>query len=388
MTFLARFNAVGKLLGILALVAAIAGGGIWYMTSQMKQIDAGYSRFLHALNKSNAIRDRLDAEIDKGSKELTAMTATTVRTTWTVMGIILAITLAGAFVSAHLAARRRKAEMNKLADGFEAAVGDIVRSVSSSATELEAAAASLTQTADNTQQLAATVAGASEEASTNVQSVASATDELSASVGEIGRQVQDSSNIAVEAVRQAERTDARITELSHAAQRIGDVVKLITAIAEQTNLLALNATIEAARAGEAGRGFAVVASEVKALAAQTAKATDDIGTQITSMQAATHDSVEAIKEIGGTIGRISHIAAAIAAAVEQQGTATVEIARNVQQAAQGTAQVAGTIADVNKGASETGSASSQVLSAARALSGQGSKLKLELDSFLATVRAA
>jgi methyl-accepting chemotaxis protein len=285
-------------------------------------------------------------------------------------------------------AAQRKADMHKLADSFEAAVGGIVQSVSSSATELEAAATTLTSTADTTQRLSTVVASASEEASSNVQSVASATDELSASVSEIGRQVHESSRIAGEAVKQADTTDTRIGELSRAAGRIGDVVKLITAIAEQTNLLALNATIEAARAGEAGRGFAVVASEVKALAAQTAKATGDIATQIASMQTATHDSVASIKEIGGTIGQMANIAATIAAAVEEQGAATQEIARNVQEAAKGTSQVAANISDVNKGAGETGSASAQVLSSAQELSTQGNKLKMELDKFLATVRAA
>ena len=205
---------------------------------------------------------------------------------------------------------------------------------------------------------------------------------------EISRQVQESSRIASEAVAQAGKTDARIAELSGAASRIGDVVKLITAIAEQTNLLALNATIEAARAGEAGKGFAVVAQEVKALAAQTAKATDEIGSQIGSMQAATGESVAAIKEIGGTIARIAEIASTIAAAVEEQGAATQEISRNVQQAAQGTAEVASNITDVNRGASETGSASEQVLSSARSLSGESQHLKAEVEKFLATVRAA
>ena len=189
-------------------------------------------------------------------------------------------------------------------------------------------------------------------------------------------------------MKQAERTDARISELSQAAGRIGDVVKLITAIAEQTNLLALNATIEAARAGEAGRGFAVVASEVKSLAMQTAKATEEIGTHIAGMQKATSDSVAAIKEISATIGHISEIAGTIAAAVEEQGAATQEISRNVEEAAKGTAHVAENIVSVNRGANETGSASSQVLSAATALSGEGNKLKLEVDKFLATVRAA
>ncbi len=289
---------------------------------------------------------------------------------------------------ANAVAAERKAEMHRLADTFEGAVGAIVESISTSATQLETAASTLTHTADTTQQLSAVVASASEQASANVKSVAASTDEMASSVNEIGRQVQESSTIAHEAVSQAQKTDARIGELSHAASRIGDVVKLITAIAEQTNLLALNAPIEAARAGEAGRGFAVVAQEVKALAAQTAKATDEIGGQIAAMQNATRDSVTAIKEIGATIDRVAGIASTIAAAVEEQGAATQEIARNVQQTAQGTSQVAANIADVNRGASETGSASAQVLTSARSLAGEGAKLKREVDRFLATVRAA
>jgi methyl-accepting chemotaxis protein len=286
------------------------------------------------------------------------------------------------------AAAQRKQEMRKLADEFQAAVGSIVGAVSGASGELETAARTLTKTADTTQQLAGMVTSASEEASANVQSVASAAEEMSGSVNEIGRQVQESSRIAAEAVSQAQKTDARITELSSAASRIGDVVKMITAIAEQTNLLALNATIEAARAGEAGRGFAVVASEVKALASQTAKATDEIGTQIAAMQTATQDSVGAIKEIGGTIGRIAEIAATIAAAVEEQGAATQEISRNVHQAAQGTAQVATNITDVNRGANETGAASAQVLGSAQALSRESGHLKAEVEKFVASVRAA
>ncbi|HEX4556632.1 MAG TPA: HAMP domain-containing methyl-accepting chemotaxis protein [Xanthobacteraceae bacterium] len=285
-------------------------------------------------------------------------------------------------------AARRRANTQSLADKFETAVGAIVETVSSAATELEASAGTLTKSAETTQQLTTIVAEASEEASTNVQSVASATEQMSGSISEISRQVQESSRIAGDAVKQAEKTDARINALSEAAGRIGDVVKLITAIAEQTNLLALNATIEAARAGEAGKGFAVVAQEVKALASQTAKATDEIGTQIKGMQSATQESVSAIKEIGGTIGRISEIAATIAAAVEEQGAATKEIARNVQQAAQGTTQVATNITDVNRGAAETGAASSQVLTSARSLSSESNRLKLEMTKFLETVRAA
>ncbi|MDQ2083503.1 methyl-accepting chemotaxis protein [Xanthobacteraceae bacterium Astr-EGSB] len=286
------------------------------------------------------------------------------------------------------AAAERRAAMLDLAGKFEATVGAIIGAVSSAATELEAAATTLSRTAQSTQSLSSAAAAASEEATSNVHSVASASEEMSSSVDEISRQVLESSRIAGEAVNQAGATDARIGELSIAAGRIGDVVKLITAIAEQTNLLALNATIEAARAGEAGKGFAVVASEVKALAAQTAKATGEIGAQIAGMQTATGASVTAIKEIGGTIGRISQIAGSIAAAVEEQGAATAEIARNIGEAARGTAQVATHITDVNHGAGETGAASAQVLSAASSLSKESNRLKKEVDGFLATVRAA
>jgi methyl-accepting chemotaxis protein len=285
-------------------------------------------------------------------------------------------------------AEQRKVEMCKLADGFETAVGEIVDAVSSASTELECSASSLTATAGRGQELSTVVAAASEEASANVQSVASATEELSSSVNEIGRQVQASARMATEAVDQARKTNDRVGELSKAASRIGDVVELINTIAGQTNLLALNATIEAARAGEAGRGFAVVASEVKALAEQTAKATGEIGQQISGIQAATQDSVTAIREISGTIERLSEIASTIAAAVEEQGAATHEISRNVQQAAQGTEQVSSNITDVQRGAAETGSASSQVLSAAKSLSSDSNRLKLEVGRFLDSVRAA
>ena len=266
-----------------------------------------------------------------------------------------------------------KIERGRRVDGitrdFEAMIGEIVETVSSASTELEASASTLTATAERAQELATTVAAASEEASTNVQSVASATEEMASSVTEISRQVQESARMAGDAVDQASRTNDRVGELSKAAARIGDVVELINNIAGQTNLLALNATIEAARAGEAGRGFAVVASEVKALAEQTAKATGEIGQQITGIQAATQDSVSAIQEISGTIGKLSEISSAIAAAVEEQGAATQEISRNVQQAAQGTQMVSANITDVQRGASETETASSHVLSAAQSLSG-------------------
>jgi methyl-accepting chemotaxis protein len=285
-----------------------------------------------------------------------------------------------------------KIERARRVDGitreFESMIGEIVNTVSSASTQLEASAGTLTATAVRAQELTTMVAAASEEASTNVQSVASATEEMASSVNEISRQVQDSARMAGEAVGEARKTNDRVSELSKAAARIGDVVELINNIAGQTNLLALNATIEAARAGEAGRGFAVVASEVKALAEQTAKATGEIGQQINGIQSATQDSVNAIKEISGTIEKLSEISSAIAAAVEQQGAATQEISRNVQQAAQGTQQVSSNITDVQRGAGETGLASSQVLSAAQSLSGDSNRLKLEVGKFLSSVRAA
>jgi methyl-accepting chemotaxis protein len=288
----------------------------------------------------------------------------------------------------QMAADARRAELQRFADDFETAVGTIVTNVSTSATQLEGAAGMLSRTAEMTQELSGHVAFASEETSNNVQSVATASGQLSMSVEEIGRQVRESSQFAAGAVTQAEETDARIARLLRAAQKIGDVVRMITAIAEQTNLLALNATIEAARAGEAGRGFAVVASEVKSLANQTAKATEEISSHIAGMQEATQESVAAIKEIGATIGQISRIASSIAAAVDQQGHATQEIAHNVQSVAHGTQQVASTITEVNRGATETGSASSEVLASARALSQESSHLRQELDRFMANVRAA
>jgi methyl-accepting chemotaxis protein len=283
---------------------------------------------------------------------------------------------------------QRGQRVDKITRDFEAMIGEIVEIVSSASTKLEASAGTLTMTAERSEQLTSVVAAASEEASSNVQSVASATEEMASSIHEISRQVQDSARIASDAVVQAQKTNDRVGELAKAAARIGDVVELINTIAGQTNLLALNATIEAARAGEAGRGFAVVAQEVKALAEQTAKATGEISQQISGIQAATQESVGAIKEIGDTIGRMSEIASTVASAVEEQGTATQEISRNVQQAAHGTQQVSANIVDVQRGASETGSASSQVLAAAKSLSGESSRLRLEVGNFLSSVRAA
>lgn len=291
-------------------------------------------------------------------------------------------------LSEERAATQRKHDMNRLASEFQAAVGGIVETVSNASAQLEQAANALTQTAEQTQKRSGIVAAASEQTSANVQGVAAASEQLAATVSEISRQVETSSVIADEAVKQAGATNARVTELSQSADRIGDVIGLINTIAGQTNLLALNATIEAARAGDAGKGFAVVAQEVKALASQTAKATSEIETQIASMQAATRDAVAAIGEITGTINKMSEIAGTISAAVEQQGATTQEISRNVMEAAKGTAEVASSITDLSRGASETGVASSEVLSSAKSLSSEGRSLKAEVEKFLAMVRAA
>jgi methyl-accepting chemotaxis protein len=288
--------------------------------------------------------------------------------------------------AARAEAMRRDA-MVRVADGFQASVGRIIETVSTTASEIELAATGLTRTAESTQSLSAAVAAASEQSSANVQSVAAASEEMASSVAEISRQVRESHKVAETAVRQVEVTTERIGALSQAAGRIGEVVRLIAAVAQQTNLLALNATIEAARAGEAGRGFSVVASEVKALATQTAQATEEISSQIAAMQSATGLSVDAIRDIAATIGEIQQISSAIANAVEDQGAATREISRNVQQAAQGAGEVAVSIADVNRGACDTGGAAEQTLGAARALMDESRHLNDEVERFLASVRA-
>jgi len=271
---------------------------------------------------------------------------------------------------------------------FDRVIGDALQTVSSASEELQATAQSMTATAEETQRQATAVSAASEQATTNVQTVAAASEELASSISEIGRQVVKSVNIATQAVNEAERTNMQIKGLAAAAQKIGDVVKLISDIAGQTNLLALNATIEAARAGDAGKGFAVVASEVKSLATQTAKATEEITAKISEIQAATESSVTAIGSIGETIVRINEIATTIASAVEQQGAATAEIASNAQQVSQGTREVSSNIVNVTQAASETGSASAQVLSSATALAKQSETLRSEIDGFLTNIRAA
>jgi methyl-accepting chemotaxis protein len=283
---------------------------------------------------------------------------------------------------------QRRTDMNDVAGRFERTVASVAHTVSSSSTELEAAAEALGAMAEATRDMSSKVLAASTHAADNVQSVSIATEQLIASVDEISRQVQESKRIAREAVTQAEQTDSRIAELTRAAGRIGDVVKLITEIADQTNLLALNATIEAARAGTAGKGFAVVAQEVKALAAQTSRATSEISVQIMGVQAATQDSVAIIKEIGGTITRIAEIAAAITAAVDLQTQTTREIADNVRAATGSAAHVATDLSEVNHSASGITSASAQILSSAKSLSREGNRLTTEMESLLVAVRAA
>jgi methyl-accepting chemotaxis protein len=271
---------------------------------------------------------------------------------------------------------------------FDQQVGEALDTLTAASTEMHATAGSMAATAEETTRQTNAVATSSEQASTNVQTVAAATEQLTASVNEISRQVTQSAEFARTAVVEAERTNATIQGLADTAQKIGEVVSLIQNIASQTNLLALNATIEAARAGDAGRGFAVVASEVKALSNQTAKATEDISTQIAAIQAETGQAVDAIKAIGGTIRQMNEIASAIAAAVEQQGAATRDISDNIQLVAQGTNGVASNIAGVNEAAAETGTAATQVLTAADDLSRQSDKLRTDVNGFLVKIRAA
>lgn len=289
---------------------------------------------------------------------------------------------------AEIQAREEKREtLNRMADDFDASVGGVVESVMRTAEQMQTSSHIMAGAAEKTSMQSQTVAAASEEASTNVETVAAAAEQLSSSIGEISRQVTQSSKVSATAVSQADKTYDTVQHLDHSAKKIGEVVELITDIAEQTNLLALNATIEAARAGDAGKGFAVVASEVKNLANQTAKATEDIGIQITDIQSATVESVDAIQLISKTISEIDEISSMIAAAVEEQGAATAEIARNVEQASTGTHEVSANIHEVTLAAGETGGAAQQIRSSSTELSEQSEMLKKAVNTFLEQVRA-
>ncbi|PWC56010.1 methyl-accepting chemotaxis protein [Azospirillum sp. TSO22-1] len=303
-------------------------------------------------------------------------------------GLIEAERLAAAEAAEQRAKQRRTETVDRLVRDFEGTMAGALETVGASAGQLDSTARSMAEVARHASGEAAAASAAAGQTSANVQTVASATEEMASSIQEIGRQVSRSTAIAGQAVEQATHTNDTVRGLSEAAQRIGEVVQLISSIASQTNLLALNATIEAARAGEAGKGFAVVASEVKNLASQTAKATEDIAAQVQAIQTATGGAVDAIQGISGTIVTINEISTAIAAAVEEQAAATHEISRSVQQASAGTQEVTGNIARVSQAADETGTAASQVLGAAGALTRQADSLRGEVERFLSAIKAA
>jgi methyl-accepting chemotaxis protein len=380
----AKMKPIAWTLGLAILGIAVIGGGIAWL------IGRSISGPLSQLGaRMQALADgALDGEIpgiDRGD-EVGAMAAT-VQIFKDNAIRIRGLEQAEAETQKRAAAERRSA-MENLAGDFERSVTGIVRSVSTAAAGMQTTAQSMTSTASDASARAATVGAASESASNNVGTVAAAAEELSSSVAEISRQVARSSEIASKAVGDAESTNVTVRALSTGAEKIGEVVKLIHSIAAQTNLLALNATIEAARAGESGRGFAVVASEVKALANQTAKATEEISAQVAAMQASTSDAVASIGGITQTIAQMSEITVSISTAIEQQGDATREIARNIQSVAAGSSEISAHIGGVTTAAAATGSAASDVLSNARELDNQSGMLRSAVDQFLSKVRAA
>jgi methyl-accepting chemotaxis protein len=380
----AKLTPIAWTLGLAILGIAVIGGSIAWM------IGRSISKPLGLLgDRMQALADgKLDGEIPGiGRGDEVGAMAATVQIFKDNAVRIRGLEKAEEETKARAAAERRGA-MESLAGDFERSVNGIVRSVSSAAAGMQTTAQSMTSTASDASARAATVGAASQSASNNVGTVAAAAEELSSSVAEISRQVARSSEIASKAVGDAESTNVTVRALSTGAEKIGEVVKLIHSIAAQTNLLALNATIEAARAGESGRGFAVVASEVKALANQTAKATEEISAQVAAMQASTSDAVASIGGITQTIAQMSEITVSISTAIEQQGDATREIARNIQSVAAGSSEISTHIGGVTTAAAATGAAASDVLSNARELDNQSGMLRNAVDEFLSKVRAA
>jgi methyl-accepting chemotaxis protein len=367
---IAGFSVLVGLLVALALTALIARP-IVAMTAAMRELaDGNKTVTIPALERSDEVGAMARAvEVFKQN----ALTAER---------------LTAAQLTEDRAKLARMERLNGLTAAFESKIGGVVRALSGAAGEMQLASTSLGSTAEQTKRQSLSVAAASEQASTNVQTVASAAEELAASISEIARQMAQSTKVSQAAVSGASRASTVIGGLADAAQRIGEVVRLINDIASQTNLLALNATIEAARAGEAGKGFAVVASEVKILANQTGKATEDIAQQVTAIQAATQQAVDAVNQISRIIGEINQISATVAAAVEEQGAATREISRNVQEAANGTQEVNTTIAGVTQAATETGAAARQVAAVAQTVADKSGDLRTEVEGFLAGVKAA